>query len=139
MVLVKNINSRYSPWENTRSGCSSISSPGTASSESSANSHCYGRSPEDSINVDSLINNLLQTVTSDDNRLLGDRTRNPSSNFGNHQCHNCVDSYCELCLPLRQTESMSVTTKTMRVPDEPELRGQQLAGRARAASHEARG
>ncbi|KAK0092765.1 hypothetical protein PV326_000646 [Microctonus aethiopoides] len=98
-----------------------MSSPGTASTGSSANSHCYGRSPEDSINVDSLINNLLQTVTCDDNGSLGDRAHNSSSSFGNHQCHNCVDSYCELCSPQRQTnfQNISIIDQLMRRDSSP--------------------
>ncbi|XP_012284097.1 E3 ubiquitin-protein ligase TRIM71 isoform X2 [Orussus abietinus] len=85
-----------SPWQNIGSGYSSASPPGTASSGSSTNSQCYGKSP-DELSVDSLISSLLQVVNSENFGTCGPCF--PSNgNFGGIRSHECNDPFCDTCL-----------------------------------------
>lgn len=83
----------------SRSGYSSTSPPGTASSGSSPNSHCYDRTPEES--VDSLITSLLQIINSED---FGNncelRLPSPNHYAAEPRCRDCTDIPCECCSKL---------------------------------------
>lgn len=85
------------PWQFIKSSYSSASSPSTASSGSSTNSQCYGRSPDD-LSVDSLINSLLQVVNGDDfgGSLSCGMGFSKAGSFS-QRCKNCTDTLCDSC------------------------------------------
>ncbi|KAG7202390.1 hypothetical protein KM043_018707 [Ampulex compressa] len=99
-----------SPWQFIKSGYSSASSPGTASSGSSTNSQCYGRSPDD-LSVDSLINSLLQVVHGDNfgGCVPCDVGFSQTGSLSSGRCRDCTDTLCDSCMPTRQSNHIGLS------------------------------